>query len=198
MPKPLQQPHPPIWVAARDPGTFDWAIANGASILSTPLSAPEAEIHVLSEKFHKAVADHPEVRRPRFMMQRRTCVYDRPDGWERAVRHSMDYGRAFENLMQNIGTVSEGFPEAVPYEAVKGKDNYNPENIRKNLMFGTPDEAIEKLLVYEAAGVDQYCLGLTFNLPFELQKRTLELFVSEIMPFFAARETEQKRVAVGG
>ncbi|MCY1237896.1 hypothetical protein D9M72_506090 [compost metagenome] len=100
--------------------------------------------------------------------------------------------------MQNIGTVSEGFPEAVPYEAVKGKDNYNPENIRKNLMFGTPDEAIEKLLVYEAAGVDQYCLGLTFNLPFELQKRTLELFVSEIMPFFAARETEQKRVAVGG
>lgn len=198
VPKPLQQPHPPIWVAARDPGTFDWAIANGASILSTPLSAPEAEIHVLSEKFRKAVADHPEVPRPRFMMQRRTCVYDRPDGWERAVRHSMDYGRAFENLMQNIGTVRDGFPEAVPYEAVKGKDNYNPENIRKNLMFGTPDEAIEKLLVYEAAGVDQYCLGLTFNLPFELQKRTLELFITEVMPFFAAREKQQKRVAVGG
>src|SRR6516225_10634655 len=35
VPKPLQQPHPPIWVAARDPGTFDWAVANGASILST-------------------------------------------------------------------------------------------------------------------------------------------------------------------
>jgi flavin-dependent trigonelline monooxygenase, oxygenase component len=198
VPKPMQQPHPPIWVAARDPGSFDWAIANGASILSTPLSQPAAEIQVLADKFNKAVADHPEVPRPRFMMQRRTCVYDKADGWEKAVQHSMDYGRAFENLMQNIGTVREGFPEAVPYEAVKGKDNYNPDNIRNNLMFGTPDEAIEKLLVYEAAGVDQYCLGLTFNLPFELQKRTLELFAQEILPFFAAREKEQKRKVAAG
>jgi alkanesulfonate monooxygenase SsuD/methylene tetrahydromethanopterin reductase-like flavin-dependent oxidoreductase (luciferase family) len=38
VPKPLQQPHPPIWVAARDPGTFDWAVGIGANILSTPLS----------------------------------------------------------------------------------------------------------------------------------------------------------------
>ncbi|ABC94086.1 putative oxidoreductase protein (plasmid) [Rhizobium etli CFN 42] len=198
VPKPLQQPHPPIWVAARDAGSFDWAIANGASILSTPLSQPAAEIQVLADKFNKAVADHPEVPRPRFMMQRRTCVYDKADGWELAVRHSMDYGRAFENLMQNIGMVREGFPEAVPYDAVKGKDNYNPDNIRRNLMFGTPDEAIEKLLVYEEAGVDQYCLGLTFNLPFELQKRTIELFVEEIMPFFAAREKDKQRKAAAG
>ena len=197
VPKPLQQPHPRIWVAARDPGTFDWAVANGASILSTPLSAPAAEIQVLADKFEKAVTDHPEVPRPRFMMQRRTCVYDQPEGWERAVRHSIDYGRAFENLMQNIGAVKDGYPEAVPYEAVRGKENYNPDSIRKNLMFGTPDEVIEKLLVYEAAGVDQYCLGLIFNLPFELQKRTIELFVKEIMPVFAARASERKRAAVG-
>jgi alkanesulfonate monooxygenase SsuD/methylene tetrahydromethanopterin reductase-like flavin-dependent oxidoreductase (luciferase family) len=198
VPKPLQQPHPRIWVAARDPGTFDWAIGIGASILSTPLSAPAAEIGVLSEKFQKAVADHPEVPRPRFMMQRRTCVYDRSEDWEIAVKHSIDYGRAFENLFQNIGSVTNGFPEAVPYESVKGKDNYNPENIRRNLMFGTPDEVIEKLLVYEAAGVDQYCLGLTFNLPFELQRKTLRLFIDEVMPFFASRERDrQLAVTVG-
>ncbi|HTK36371.1 MAG TPA: LLM class flavin-dependent oxidoreductase [Caulobacteraceae bacterium] len=186
-PKPLQRPHPPIWVAARDPGTFDWAVGVGASILSTPLSMPAAEIAVLGEKFRKAVADHPEVPRPRFMMQRRTCVYDKPDGWELAVQHSSDYGRYFENLMQNVGTVRNGFPEAVPFEAVAGRENYNPAAIRKNLMFGTPDEVIEKLAAYEAAGVDQYCLGLTFNLPFELQKKTLRLWIDEVMPAFAKR-----------
>ena len=85
----------------------------------------------------------------------------------------------------------------MPYEAVKGKDNYNPESIRKNLMFGTPDEVIEKLLVYEAAGVDQYCLGLTFNLPFALKKKTLRLFIDEVMPFFAERERGRKRAAAG-
>jgi alkanesulfonate monooxygenase SsuD/methylene tetrahydromethanopterin reductase-like flavin-dependent oxidoreductase (luciferase family) len=184
---------PPIWVAARDPGTFDWAVGVGASIMSTPLSMPAAEIAVLGEKFDKAVADHPEVPRPRFMMQRRTCVYDRPDGWKQAVQHSSDYGRYFENLMQNIGTVKDGFPEAVPFETVAGRDNYNPESIRNNLMFGTPDEVIEKLLAYEAAGVDQYCLGLTFNLPFELQKRTLRLWIDEIMPVFAERERDRSQ-----
>ncbi|QPC89360.1 LLM class flavin-dependent oxidoreductase [Mesorhizobium sp. INR15] len=195
VPKPLQQPHPPIWVAARDPGTFDWAIAAGANILSTPLSAPAAEIAVLGEKFRAAVANHPEVPRPRFMMQRRTCIYERADDWQVAVRHSSDYGRMFENLFQNIGTVANGFPEAVSYESVKGKDNYNPENIRRNLMFGTPDEIIEKLEDYEAAGVDQYCLGLTFNLPFALQARTLKLFVDEVMPHFAARERDRRAAA---
>lgn len=192
VPKPLQK-FPPIWVAARDPGTFDWAVGIGANLLTTPLSAPAAEIGVLADKFEKAVADHPEVPRPRFMMQRRTCVYDKPDGWERAVQHSSDYGRYFENLMQNIGTVTDGFPEAVPYEAVAGRDNYNPESIRRNLMFGTPAEVIEKLLDYEAAGVDQYCLGLTFNLPFELRKRTMELWIKEIMPVFAQRERDRQK-----
>ncbi|TIW29382.1 MAG: LLM class flavin-dependent oxidoreductase [Mesorhizobium sp.] len=198
VPKPLQKGGPPIWVAARDPGTFDWALGIGANILSTPLSLPAAEIGVLASKFNKAVADHPEVKRPKFMMQRRTCVYDKVDDWHLAVEHSMNYGRYFENLMQNIGTVKNGFPEAVPFESVKGRDNYNPENIRKNLMFGTPDEVIEKLLDYEAAGVDQYCLGLSFNLPFELQKKTLRLFTDEVMPFFAQRERETQQLAAAG
>lgn len=188
VPKPVQRSGPPIWVAARDPGTFDWAVANGANIMSTPLSMPAAEIKVLSDKFETAVADHPEVRRPRFMMQRRTCVYANANDWEAPVRHNMDFGRMFENLMQNIGTVTDGFPEAVSYDSVKGKENYDPHNIRRNLMFGTPDEIIEKLIDYENAGVDQFSLGLNFSLPFALQKQTLRLFIDEVMPVFAARE----------
>lgn len=35
--------------------------------------------------------------------------------------------------------------------------------------------------------MDQYCLGLSFNLPFELQKQTLALFIREVMPVFAGR-----------
>ena len=39
---------------------------------------------------------------------------------------------------------------------------------------------------------------LLINLPFELQKRTIELFVKEIMPFFAAREKDKQRKAAAG
>jgi alkanesulfonate monooxygenase SsuD/methylene tetrahydromethanopterin reductase-like flavin-dependent oxidoreductase (luciferase family) len=193
VPKPLQKPNPPIWVAARDPGTFDWAVRNGHNILSTPLSRPVGEIGILAEKFKKAVADHPNVPKPRFMMLRRTCVYDKPGDWELPVRCCIDYGRSFENLFQNIGTVTNGFPEVVPYETVANRGEYNPESIRNNLVFGTPDEVIEKLMVYEAAGVDQFCLGLAFNLPIEVKRKTLSLFIKEVIPVFAARERDAAR-----
>lgn len=191
VPKPLQQPHPPIWVATRDPASFDWAVGIGANILSTPLSAPPSEVSVLGAKFRKALADHPEQPRPRFMMLRRTCVYDRPEDWQTAVRHSVDHGRYFENLMQNIGTVHNGFPEAVSYETVTNRANYDPKALRENLMFGTPDEVIRKLQIYEDEGVDQFCLGLSFNLPFELQMKTLRLFADEVMPHFADRDGDR-------
>ncbi|TCT04781.1 LLM class flavin-dependent oxidoreductase [Aquabacter spiritensis] len=188
VPKPLQKPHPPLWVAARDPGSFDWAVGIGANILSTPLSAPVAEIGVLAERFRTACAAHPERLRPKFMMQRRTCIYDRSQDWEKAVSYIVDHGRYFENLMQNSGTVTNGFPEAVPFKTMADHGKYDPPAIRDNLVFGTPDEVIPKIEVYEAAGVDQFCLGLSFNLPFELQIRTLRLFIEEVMPHFAARE----------
>ena len=89
--------------------------------------------------------------------------------------------------MQNLGGVKNGFPVAVPMEIVTNRDNYNPQAVHDNLMFGTPDEIIRKLKVYEDAGVDQFALGLSFNLPFELQVKTLRLFIDEVMPHFAAR-----------
>jgi flavin-dependent trigonelline monooxygenase, oxygenase component len=52
---------------------------------------------------------------------------------------------------------------------------------------------IRKLQVYEDEGVDQYTLGLSFNLPFDLQQKTLRLFIDEVMPHFAARERDRER-----
>jgi alkanesulfonate monooxygenase SsuD/methylene tetrahydromethanopterin reductase-like flavin-dependent oxidoreductase (luciferase family) len=43
LPKPLQQPHPPVWVAASSPDAIDWAASVGHSILMDPHSS-HAEI----------------------------------------------------------------------------------------------------------------------------------------------------------
>ncbi|HLU06086.1 MAG TPA: LLM class flavin-dependent oxidoreductase, partial [Woeseiaceae bacterium] len=188
VPKPLQKPHPPIWVAARDPGTFDWAIKNGANIMATPLSRPPEEVKILGDKFDKALADNPDRKRPRFLMLRRACVYENPDDWKIPVEASMMYGRHFENLFHNVGSVKNGFTEAVDYATVANRDEYNPANIRRNMLFGTPDEIIEKLQIYEAAGVDVLCLGVGFGLPWRVNVRSLELFIERVMPHFAARE----------
>jgi len=40
LPKPLQQPHPPMWVAAHNPSAIEWAAAQGYSMMLGPHSPP--------------------------------------------------------------------------------------------------------------------------------------------------------------
>ena len=196
VPKPLQKPHPPIWVAARDPGTFDWAIKSGANIMATPLSRPNAEVVALGERFEATLANNPGVPRPRFMMLRSTFVYDDPDDWRLPVEMSINFGRQFENLFQNKGDVINGFPEAVDYAVVVGRDNYAPETVHENMVYGTPDEVVEKLGLYREAGVDLFCFGPGgFGMPRAKVLRSLELFIERVMPHFAADEASPHAAA---
>ena len=43
-PMPVQQPHPPIWVAARDPNSHEFAVANGCNVQVTPLHLGDEEV----------------------------------------------------------------------------------------------------------------------------------------------------------
>jgi len=187
VPKPLQRPHPPIWVAARDPGTFEWAVASGANIMATPLSRPHAEVKILGQRFADTLAKFPERPRPRFLMLRRTCVYERAKDWRVPIEASIDYGRYFENLFKNIGPVENGFPQPAAFEQLSNRDDYRPEVIRDSMVFGTPTEVVAKLREYEACGVDQFCYGASFGLPHSAARRSLELFITEVMPHFARK-----------
>ena len=185
VPKPLQQPHPPIWVAARDPDTYDWAIKNGAHIMSTPLSRPPAEVKILADKFKQALANNPGVPRPRFLMLRQAFVYDNPDNWRRAIDYAIDSGRHFENLFQTNGIVKNGFTKPVDLSTVSSPENYDPEHLHESLLFGTPDVVIEKLKLYKDAGVDLMCIGVNAGLPWNEVTRSLELFIERVMPAYA-------------
>jgi alkanesulfonate monooxygenase SsuD/methylene tetrahydromethanopterin reductase-like flavin-dependent oxidoreductase (luciferase family) len=194
VPKPLQKPHPPIWVAARDLDTFDWAIKQGANIQSTPLSRPNSEVEVLGKSFRQALALNPNVPRPRLLMLRRTCVYEEPEDWMPPVRASIEHGRHFETLFKNIGTVRNGFPEPVDVSVIANRNEYEPNFIRENMMFGTPEEVVRKLEFYQACGVDNYCYGASFGMPFDVQRRSLQLFISEVMPHFGSKEQAVRQV----
>jgi flavin-dependent trigonelline monooxygenase, oxygenase component len=193
VPKPLQAPHPPIWVAARDPETFAWAIAAGANIMATPLSRPHAEVAILGRRFADTLAKYPGIRRPRFLMLRRTCVYPRQGDWVVPVQVSVEHNRQFENLFRNVGTVNEGFPEPAAWEQLANRNDYKPEAIRDSMMFGTPEQVVARLREYQAAGVDQFCYGASFGLPHDMALRSLELFITEVMPHFVSQPAGANR-----
>jgi hypothetical protein len=51
-------------------------------------------------------------------------------------------------------------------------------------MFGTPEEVIAKLGLYDALGVDHFTYYASMGLGFKEQKRSLALFIEEVMPAF--------------
>lgn len=183
-PKPLQAPHPPIWLAARHPSVFEQAVAEECDVMSTPLSEPFAEVESLRQRLDEACAKFPDKPRPRWMVMRDAYVYEDPEGWEPAVEAVKRHGRLFESLFSDVGGVVNGFPELADLSALDNRANYRTENIRENLAFGSPDEVISKLKRYEEAGADYFLYGASWGLDHELTKRSLRLFIDEVIPAF--------------
>ncbi len=184
VPKPLQQPHPPIWVAARAPVTYDYAVKKGCNIMSWPLTRPMSEVELYKSRLDEAMAANPDSNRPVFAMMRHTALYDRKEDWEGPVRAAQRQLGQFENLFKNLGDVTNGFPKEVDLASIANRAEYDPRMLHENLMFGTPDEVIAKLKPYEELGVDAFIYYASLGLGQKEQKRSLELFVNEVIPAF--------------
>jgi len=185
VPKPLQKPHPPIWAAARSPITYEFAVKNSINILSWPFTRPMAEAELYRERLDEAMANNPGKPRPVFAMMRHTAVYDTQDEWMVPVRAVQTVLSQFENLYKNLGDVEDGFPASIDLKELENRDEYSPTMLQENLVFGTPDQVIKKLKVYEALGVDEFTYYASMGLGRKEQQRSLELFIDEVMPEFA-------------
>lgn len=185
VPKPLQQPHPPIWVAARAPITYDFAVKHGCHILSWPLTRPMSEAELYKSRLDQALADNPGCGRPIFAMMRHTCVTERESDWEVPVKAAQRQLSQFENLFKNMGDVDDGFPKTIDFAELENRDEYDPKMLHDNLMFGTPDQVIAKLKLYDRLGIDEFTYYASLGLGLAEQKRSLELFINEVMPAFA-------------
>ncbi len=185
VPKPIQKPHPPIWIAARSPITFDYAVKQECNIMSWPLTRPFAEAELYKSQLDEALAANPDAARPIFAIMRHTALYDTAAGRDAAIAAIQGVLGQFENLFRNLGDVTNGFPKKIPLEELTDREQYNADMLETNLMFGSPDEAIAKLKLYEALGVDDFIYYASMGLGHKEQKHSLELFCSEVMPAFA-------------
>lgn len=182
-PKPLQD-EVPMWVAARSPGTFDYAVANDCNVMCWPLTLPMSEAVKYKAQLDEAIAKAGGWNRT-FALMRHTAVYETEadrNAVLSAVRSAL--GR-FGNLMMKKGDVINGFPEVVPLEELEGNVRVNPEMLEENLAFGSPQEVIGKLRAYEDLGVDSFIYYASMGLDMEVQKRSLDLFITQVMPEFA-------------
>jgi alkanesulfonate monooxygenase SsuD/methylene tetrahydromethanopterin reductase-like flavin-dependent oxidoreductase (luciferase family) len=182
-PKPLQA-EPPVWVAARDPDTYDWAVASGCNIMCWPLMRPMSELAAYVGRMGDAVAKAGLAGPPRMTAMRYSAVWANESDGDLYIRSVQRQAGQFENLFKQLGAVDNGFAERVDLDSLAHRDEYQPDTLRENLMFGTPEQVIAKLREYEALGTDfLYCAS--YGAPIEAQKRSLQLFIDEVVPAFA-------------
>lgn len=183
-PKPLQS-EVPIWVAARSPITFDYAVANHCNIMSWPLTMPFSEAEKYKSHLDDAITKADNGWKGTFAMMRHTSVYATQDDRAAAMAAIRNVLSLFGNLMTQKGDVKNGFPDPVPLEELEGNVRVDPEMLEENLMFGSPDEIVQKLRMYEDIGVDSYIYYASMGLGMAEQKRSLALFCNDVMPAFA-------------
>jgi flavin-dependent trigonelline monooxygenase, oxygenase component len=123
-------------------------------------------------------------------MLRRAAVYETKEEERLVVRASADYARHFDNLFRNVGGVRGGFAEQTLAADVADPDACRPEMILDSMVFGTPEQVVLKLRQYQAVGVDQFCYGANFGLPHQMERKSLELFITKVMPHFAEQAAE--------
>jgi alkanesulfonate monooxygenase SsuD/methylene tetrahydromethanopterin reductase-like flavin-dependent oxidoreductase (luciferase family) len=184
VPKPVQKTVP-VWIAARAPITYDYAVKHGCNIMSWPLTRGMDEAETYMGRMAEAMANNPGKARPIMAMMRHTAVYDRKDDWMVPVRAAQRQLSQFENLFKNMGDVTNGFPKSIPFDQLGNRAEYDPDMLNRNLMFGTPDEVIAKLKAYEALGVDEFIYYASLGMGLAEQKRSMELFCRHVMPAFA-------------
>lgn len=184
-PKPLQEPHPPIWIAARDPSSHAFAVANGCNVQVTPLWQGDQEVEALIGRFNEACANNPAVPRPKIMLLRHTFVGASEAEVEEGAQNISRFYCYFSAWFRNERPISQGLIAPLSEQEMAELEMFSPAAMRTNNVIGTPDQVIDRLKAYEALGYDQYSFWIDSGMSFERKRRSLELFIELVMPAFS-------------
>lgn len=184
-PKPLQRPHPPIWIAARDPNSHEFAVANGCNVQVTPLWQDDGEARTLMDRFNAACAANPAVRRPKIMCLRHTYVGPDEADIAQAARELSVYYAYFFAWFKNERPIRQGLIATLSEEELAANPMISAEAMRRNNVVGNAGEVIDRLKAYETMGYDEYSFWIDSGMSFERKKASLERFIADVMPVFA-------------
>jgi len=184
-PKPLQQPHPPIWIAARDPNSHAFAIQNGCNVQVTPLWHGDEEVESLMSTFNEACEENKEIKRPKIMLLRHTYVGENSADVDQAAKDISRFYCHFGAWFRNERPITQGIIEALTQQEIDALDMFSPETMIANNVIGTADAVIDRLKKYEALGFDEYSVWIDSGMSHDQKKLSLRRFIDQVMPAFA-------------
>jgi alkanesulfonate monooxygenase SsuD/methylene tetrahydromethanopterin reductase-like flavin-dependent oxidoreductase (luciferase family) len=202
VPKPWAKPHPPLWVAAANPPTFEKAARMGLGVLCFAPGAPET-IAPLIETYKKVISRAEPV--GAYVNDCVLCVssvFCMEDGDEaRRVMTTCDeayFQGLFLRWLDTFPRV-DGLPDVLPEPTVA---DFEQRLVDRTAAVGDPDEVATVARAFEDVGCDVLCFtGLMGTMPVERAVASIELVGREVVPRFdhdPVHRTTRARDAAGG
>ena len=202
LPKPMQKPHPPMWMACTNRDTIRIAASIGVGALAFSFIDPD-EAKAWSEIYYgiiKSDACKPighAVNANIAMVSNFSIHHDRSEAIRRGHEGFEFFGYALNALVAHDTTpgrtnlwneylAQRGDRTAQVIAAGEGSETLSTG-------IGTPDDMRRHLTAFEAAGVDQVIfMQQAGRNKHEHICQSLELFAAEVMPEFKARGAERE------
>lgn len=182
-PKPVQPDGPPIWIAARDPNSHEFAVAQDFNVQVTPLWQGMDEIESLMQRFNEAREKHP-TKAPKIMLLHHTYVGQDDDDVSQAVDELHRFYNYFGAWFQNKRPVKQGLIERLSDQDIANNKMITRENIARDLTIGTTAQVIDRLKRYQDLGYDEFSFWIDSGMSFDRKKASLQRFINDVMPAF--------------
>ncbi len=193
-PRPIQDPHPPAWLAAASPQSAYNAGKLGLGLLSFALMQPVEKMAEAIDTYRRGQADcvQPLSRVKNDRVGAYTlvhCTDDLDDAERYGLWDSVKWW--YQNLAEftlewelahlPAEEKAKVFPLLEP--TIRGEIDIAKYTEQDMIIIGTPEECLEKIIKYEEAGVDQLlCYSQFGRLPHEKVMRSLELLGTKVIP----------------
>ncbi len=184
VPKPVQAGGPPIWIAARDPSSHEFAVNHGCNVQVTPLWQGFDEITSLMERFNDACNGYNGVR-PKIMLLQHTYVAKDAADTHIAAQELSRFYNYFGAWFQNKRSVSQGHIDPISDQELLDNKMMSAENMQRDLTIGTAQQVIDQLKRYEDLGYDEFSFWIDSGMSFERKRDSLTRFINDVMPAFA-------------
>ncbi len=169
LPKPLQQPHPPTWVAATSPDAIAWAARRGHTILMDPHST-HAEIARKRESYRAQLEQHGHAFAGRELPMARLIAVAPTDAEAEAVAR------------RGAAWTTGSYVKAKTMNAFRGDGvELDPTEHYLNdvILHGSPAKIVDELQRLEKE------MFLDYLMIAPLSARSFELFTEEVLPRIA-------------
>lgn len=175
-PRPLQKPHPPIWVAVQREASLEWALEHGCSVLLSGNATTGGDIGAWSARFHEARRDGM-----RLGILRHVYVTDTDEQARQAMWQSRWQIRVANHLRRDDHEITAGRNDARPVP-----DEVDDDAWFDRLVYGTPERCIAQLRRDADMGATDLLGWFDIGgLPGDEVLRSMRRFATEVMPALA-------------